>query len=227
MRYLPVVCLCALTFAAILFSPASAQSPALQQGISVQLAPTSNAAAFPAADRQDAWIIVVTADGRLFFGIKPVTAGQLAEEMKITPRRRDANLYIKADARVLFEWVGKALQAALTDDFDSAVLLTDQDEPLAPGKMVPPEGLEVALGSAPAEATVVQMHSSQGTQPTLKVNGAKVPMGSLKSSLEQALRGRTAKIVSLQVEDSLPFAQVANVVDTCHSLGAKIVLATR
>lgn len=227
MKYSLVVCLCALAFAAIVLCSASAQSPALQQGISVQLAPTSNAATFPAADRQDAWIIVVTADGRLFFGIQRVTGEQLLEEMKITPRHRDANLYIKADARAPFEDVGKALQAARTDEFDSAVLLTDQHESSVPGKMIPPKGLEVGLASAPADAIVVQMRGSEAAQSVVNLNGGKVPMRSLQSSLEQALGGRTEKIVSVQVEGPLPFAQVATVVDTCRSIGAKVVLTAQ
>ena len=42
----------------------------LRQGVSVQMARTTNATAYPAADNADAWIVAVTADGRLYFGVK-------------------------------------------------------------------------------------------------------------------------------------------------------------
>src|SRR3979490_24524 len=69
---------------------------AMQKGISVELAPTSNAVPVPDADNQDALIITVTDTGRLYFGIDSVTPESLAERLKDRPSRRK-NLYIKAD----------------------------------------------------------------------------------------------------------------------------------
>lgn len=221
MRYLLVVCLCALTIPIVLTS-ASAQSPALRQGISVQLAPTSNAVAFPAADNEDAWIIAITADGRLFFGVKPVTAEQLTEEMTTTPRRRDANLYVKVDGRAPLSYAEKALHAARADGFDSVVLLTDQHESSAPGKLIPPEGLEVMLGAPTAESTVIHLRSSAQSSPAVRISNQVISMSQLGNALAQVLQGKTEKVVSVQVENLLPFAQVARVIDSCRSLGAKV-----
>ena len=63
-----------------------AQSPALQKGVSVQMAITNNATPMPEADKKDAWIVAVTAPGQLYFGTDAVSAEQLSEEMKAHPR---------------------------------------------------------------------------------------------------------------------------------------------
>ena len=62
------VCLLASTLATAAVLMAVAQSPALQRGVSVQMAATNNAAPMPDADNQYAWIVTVAADGSLYFG---------------------------------------------------------------------------------------------------------------------------------------------------------------
>ncbi len=109
MKRLLEVCLVAAILATNL-PPACAQSPALQKGVSVQMAATSNATPMPAADNDDAWIVTIGADGKLYFGADPVDADGLTNDMKIHPRKRDAKLYIKADARAPFSSVEKVMQ---------------------------------------------------------------------------------------------------------------------
>src|SRR5215469_3505233 len=121
MKYMLSVCLIAFA----LTNAALAQAPVNTEGVGVQMAASNNAVPFPAADQQDAWVITITADGRLFFGVKPVSEASLAEEMKSTPRNRAARIYIKADARAPFRAVGQALHAAHEVFFESAVLLTE------------------------------------------------------------------------------------------------------
>src|SRR5579862_9537887 len=137
----------------------NAQTPVMQQGVSVQMAVTNNAQPAPAADDQDAWVIAVTADGKLFFGVHRETSGGLLEQMKINPRRRDQNVYIKADARSPFGEVKKALQAARVGGFNSPVLLTVQRDAVQPGVLVSPKGLPVLLSPAPSpgKATLLQI----------------------------------------------------------------------
>src|SRR5215472_10099283 len=78
------------------------QTPALRRGVSVQEAVTQHATTMPEADEDDAWVVAVTADGKLYFGADPVTADSLFDVMKARPRKRSAKLYIKADARAPF-----------------------------------------------------------------------------------------------------------------------------
>jgi biopolymer transport protein TolR len=224
MNYLLSVCLVALALGTNVRPHASAQTPAMRRGVSVQMAKTTNASTMPAADSEDAWVVAVTADGHLFFGVKPVTPQKLAEEMKTTPRHRDQSLYIKADARASFGIVERVLNAAKSDRFDAAVLLTNQNETPALGKLIAPKGLEVLLTSAPSGAVVVELDHSAQPRPALKVNNQETAWSDLQNMLNQSLQNRIDRIVEIKAESSLPFAQVAQVIDACSSIKAKIVL---
>jgi biopolymer transport protein ExbD len=224
MNYLLSVCLVASTLATNVTPYASAQSPAMRQGVSVQLATTGSATPMPEADNEDAWIVAVTADGRMYFGTEPVTPASLLDEMKARPRNREQKLYIKADARAGFGFVEKVLNAAKRDQFESAVLLTNQNETPALGKLVVPKGLEVLLTSAPSDAVIVELHNSGQTRPALKVNNQEIAWSDLQTALNQSLQNRRDRIVEIKAEGSLPFAQVAQVIDACGSIKAKVVL---
>ena len=204
-------------------------SPAqqLRQGISVQMAPTTHAVVYPDADNTDAWVVTVTAEGQLYFGVKPVTPDQLAEEMKATPRRRDAKLYIKADTRAPFANVERVLAAGREVGFESPVLLTAQPVASAPGTVMPPNGLEVLAGPPPGTvATVVQLISSGQSLPSLRVNGDEISGSALEGTLRWHFQKGDEKVILLKADEHLPFAQVVQVIDTCRATGAKIVLAT-
>jgi biopolymer transport protein ExbD len=202
------------------------QTPALQKGVSVQMAVTSNAAPMPAADDDDAWVVTVTADGKLYFGVKPVSADGLGEEMRIHPRRREQNLYIKADARAPFASVRKALEIGRASFFEAPVLLTSQPESAAPGTVVPPKGMEVLIGSpSTSESAVVQvLRSSDGT-PTLTVNDERVSWDTLQSTLMASYQNRSEKLVVVKASGQVPFASVARVLDVCRAIGGRAVLA--
>ena len=193
----------------------------------MQMADTNNATPMPEADKQDAWILAVTAPGQIYLGTQAVTADQLVDELKSKPRNRQAKLYIKADARSPYAKVKSALQAAKVLMFDDAVLLTKQPESPALGMMIPPKGLDVLL-SAPGSAETVSLTvSSSGTNaPELKVNGSPVTVGHLQTALNQALNKHTNKMVTVSADPQLSFAQVVHVIDAVRSLGAQVVLPT-
>ena len=135
MKCLLSVCLIALLAAAIMHvveRPADASQKSaqvLQRGVSVTMASASNAQPMPNADDADAWIVTVTADGRLYFGVDAVTPAALRERIIRRPHRRGQKLYIKADARACFASVQKALEAASSAEFESPVLLVNQPSP--------------------------------------------------------------------------------------------------
>jgi biopolymer transport protein ExbD len=200
MSYLRFVCLLAstLTTGAVLI--AVAQSPALQRGISVQMAVTNNAAPMPDADNQDAWIVTVAADGSLYFGIK-------------------------ADDRAPYADVEYVFKSARTAGFDAPVFLTAQPESATPGSIVSPKGLEVFAAAPPnAESVVVQILAGQPS-PTLRVNDADASWAALQNTLRRLLTKQNAKVVAVKAAGSVLFGQVAYVIDAAHSTGAKVVLA--
>ncbi len=227
MKYSILVCLIAVVSAVLVAPRASGQTPPLRQGVSVQLADTSNAVVFREADAADAWIIAVTAEGQLYFGVKPVTPEQLQEEMKATPRRRDAKLYIKADARAPFAALKQALLAAHADFFDSAVLLTQHPQDVSPDSLVPPYGLEVSLGLPSAKSTLVQLGAgaSESKEPELKVNDRQLPWSELQRALAQTMTGQNRRVVIIEADANLPVAQVISAIDFSRSLGAIVAIS--
>jgi biopolymer transport protein ExbD len=228
MNRLRSVSLIALTIAAATITLASAQSPAMQKGISVQLPRTNNATSMPAADNGDAWIIAVTADGSIYFGIDKVTPADLADKMKITPRNRDAKLYIKADARAPYASVERVLEVARIDSFEGVVLLTSHRESVAPGTLVSPKGLEVSLNTpSDVEPVVVQLGGSRQTAqaaPKLTVNNTDIPNNSLESALRESLQNRSDRVVVIKVAGATSFDQVAHIIDACYAAGARVIL---
>ena len=229
MNRLLSVSLIALTLAAGATPKIVAQSPALQKGISVELAATSNAAPMPDADNADAWIVTITENGSVYFGTDPVTPAALADEMKSRPRDREQKLYVKADAGTPYANVERVIAAARDTFFEAPVLLTSQPEASAPGPVTPPEGLEVWVGASPfgSQSIMVQaLDSKQQQSPILKINHQPVSWEALRSTLTQAFQNRSDKVILLNADGQLSFAQVVRVIDTCRSMGAKVVLVT-
>ena len=214
---------------AIVLSAARSNAQQLQQGISVEMPPATNSAPVPEADDENAWIVTVTADGSLYFGINPVTPESLLDDMKKRPRNRAAKLYIKADARAPYAHLEKVLEAARVDFFQSAVLLTSQPEASKGGTLVPPKGLEVLIGSAAptgAVATVVQLQNSGLQSPTLKINNDQIPWSALQTTLKQHFQIGDEKAILVKADGHMPFAPVARAIDICRSTGATVALAT-
>jgi biopolymer transport protein ExbD len=229
MKHLLEVCLVALTLAINVTPSASAQSAAMQWGVSVQLAVTNNATPMPEADDENAWIVTVTADGAIYFRTDPVTPASLADEMKRRPRNRPQKLYVKADVRAPFANVERALEAGREVWFEAAVLLTAQPGTPESGTVVPPNGLEVLIGPrlpTAAVATVVQLLNAEHQGPLLRVNGDEISWPALESTLRQHFQKGDAKLILLKADGRLPFGQVVQAIDTCRSTGAKVVLPT-
>ena len=211
--------------ATVLFAARAGNTQQLQKGISVQMAQTTSAAPMPDADNNDAWIVSITADGTLYFGIDPMTPTELADKMTRTPRRRDQNFYVKADARAPFAAVQTVLTTAHEMGFAAPVLLTSQSESQSPGVMVSPKGLEVEIEPhSNAASIVVQVNAGQPS--TLQVNDQETPAAALPDALKQLLKNRGETPVLVKTHGPVSFAPVAQVIDTIHSLGAKVLIST-
>jgi len=208
--------------AGVVAAPCAAQT--LQKGVSVEMAATSYATPMPAADEANAWIVAVTRDGWLFFGTEKFTPEGLTEAMKERPRNRDQKLHIKADVRAPFADVEKVLQAGRTVWFESPVLLTSQPEQTAPGTIVPPMGLEVAVGTPPEGSIVVQVLDTGEAKPDIRVNGADVNVEVLRNMLGRILQNSKQRSVVVEAGGTLRFGQVAQVIDACRGAGARVTV---
>jgi biopolymer transport protein ExbD len=216
----------ALLLAAVLFAAPTANTQQLKRGVSVQLAVTSNALPMPEADNADAWIVAVTADGSLYFGIDPVSPSDLADTMKARPRRRDQTLYIKADTRAPFADVRNVLTAAHEVGFNAPVLLTSQTEPAPAGTVVAPKGLEVQIGPHSNAATVVVQVNADQPSPTFEVNDQKTPAADLPDTVRRLLQNRSDTPVLVKPHGPVSFTAVVQAIDACRSIGAKVMLST-
>ena len=219
------VCLIAFT-AGTLATSAAAQSPVMQQGISVELAPTRNASPMRDADSQDAFIVAVTANGSVYLGIDPITLRELAEKAQSTPFRRNQAIYVKADARAQSASVLQVLEA--TRGLVPQVVLTGQSESTEPVNIVPPKGFDVLVGAgfpAGTVATFIELLPSVQQRPVIKVNGDEVSWSALESTLRRHFQKGDDKVVLLRADTRLPFAEVVHAMDNCRAAGAKVYLA--
>jgi len=204
-------------------------TPILKKGISVNMPVAHNASLVPDADHEDALVVVVTRDGKLFFGIDPITPAALAQTLKADLSKPSGKkLYLKADARAHYSSVTRALEAANRAGVTAPVLLTTRQVSPRPDRPVALRGLEVRLGpasSAGAHARV-QITGAGAQSPKLKVNDKEVPWDALQSKLGQLVQNGSEKSALLQADGRLPFADIVRVIDTCRGLGIQADLAS-
>ena len=119
----------------------------LQRGVGVQLVVTSNAVSVPNADKQDALVVALTADGSIYLGANRVPTPDLADRVRsILSTRKDKTLYIKADARVPYAGLVEVIDAVQKSGVEGLTFLTAQQDAADQGRMpVSPKGLEMRV----------------------------------------------------------------------------------
>ncbi len=142
-------CLVSLMMGAVsdaVFAQSGVNVP-LQQGVSVQLAVTSNAVAVPNADKQDALVVALTADGSIYLRANRVPTPDLANSVKsILSTRKDKTLYVKADARVPYARLVEIIDAVQKSGVEGLTFLTAQQDAADQGRRpVSPKGLELRV----------------------------------------------------------------------------------
>jgi biopolymer transport protein ExbD len=118
-----------------------------QRGVSVQLAVTSNAVAVPNADKPDALVVAVTADGTIYLRASPVRTPDLADRVtSILSTRQDKTLYVKADARVPYGRLVEVIDAVQKAGVEGLTFLTAQPDAADQGtRPVSPKGLQLRV----------------------------------------------------------------------------------
>ena len=111
------------------------QSPVLQQGVSVQMPVARNATEARAADDQNAVIIAVTSDGKVFTGAEQAQPATLS-------RLKASTVYVKADARVPYQSVLTVLDAL---HGKTVILLSASPKSAAKQGYLPPFGTALTL----------------------------------------------------------------------------------
>jgi biopolymer transport protein ExbD len=104
-------------------------TPMLSKGVSVDLVRTKNPVAMQAADKEDAVLIAITRDGKVFLspGNKQMAAEDLGPKVKdLLANKLDKTVYIKSDSRARYEKVMDVVDNVRTAGVDQIGLLTEQ-----------------------------------------------------------------------------------------------------
>ncbi len=110
--------------------------PVLRPGISVQMAVARHAVEMPAADAEDATVVSITADGKVFVGVKPV-------EPRALSSLPSGTVYLKADARSPYQKIVTVLDALRGRPV--GLLTADTVSAEKGRRIVPPYGIKVTV----------------------------------------------------------------------------------
>jgi biopolymer transport protein TolR len=116
-------------------------TPMLQKGVSVDLAKVNNPEQMPDADKEDALIVAVMKDGKVYFGNDSIALDQLTGKIKERIANRvDKRVYVRADARARYKSVVDVVDNVRSAGVDELGLLTDQKKNATPGAPPTPAG---------------------------------------------------------------------------------------
>ncbi len=109
-------------------------TPMLQKTFSVEMAKAANPRQMADADKEDAAVLAVTRDGKIFLQMAPVAMGDITPKVKdMVSSKLDKTVYIKSDARAKYGDVTKVVDSVRAAGVDSLGLLTEKLERRVPG----------------------------------------------------------------------------------------------
>jgi len=102
-------------------------TPMLQKSRLVELAKTNNPIQMPDADKEDALIVAVQRDGKVFFDTTQVGPEELTQKIRDRIANRvDKRVYVKADARAHYKSVVEVVDNVRSAGVSELGLLTEQ-----------------------------------------------------------------------------------------------------
>ena len=114
-------------------------TPLLGPGVHVNMATANNAVAMPDAQKQDALLVAVTHDGRIYLGTEQVALDHLAGRLKDRLHHsHDNRVFVKADAHVKYGVVVAVVDNIRSADIQDLGLLTERNT-----RMVPPPAADI------------------------------------------------------------------------------------
>ena len=114
-------------------------TPMLQKGVSVDMPQTNNPREMQDADKEDAIVIGITRDSKVYLGSDPIAPADLGPKVRDKLNKKtDKTVYVKADARAKYGIVVDVVDNVRTAGVDNLGLLTDQRKgtPTAPATPV-------------------------------------------------------------------------------------------
>ena len=102
-------------------------TPMLSKGVSVDLVKAKNPIAMANADKEDAVLVAVTRDGKVYLNTTQTTADALPSKVKdMLTNQLDKTVYVKSDSRAKFEKVVEVVDNIRAAGVDNLGLLTEQ-----------------------------------------------------------------------------------------------------
>jgi biopolymer transport protein ExbD/biopolymer transport protein TolR len=118
-------------------------TPMLSKGVSVDMAKTRNPISMQAADKEDAVLVAVTRDGKVFLGSTATRVEELPGKVKdMLTSKLDKTCYLKSDARARYERVVEVIDNLRAAGVDQLGLITEE---------VKQKGAAEAPAAAPAQ----------------------------------------------------------------------------
>jgi len=109
-------------------------TPMLQKGVSVDMAKAENPRQMPDADKEDAVVLAVTRDGKVYLGSDTVRLDKITPEVKDRiSTKLDKTVYVKSDSRAKYGDVVNVIDNVRAAGVDSLGLLTEKLERMGPG----------------------------------------------------------------------------------------------
>jgi biopolymer transport protein ExbD len=112
-------------------------TPMLSKGVTVEMVKTKNPIAMANADKEDAVLVAVTRDGKVWLspGNTMIAPDQLPAKVKdLLTNKIDKTCYIKSDSRARYEKVVDVVDQLRAAGVDQLGLLTEQVDPKAMGQ---------------------------------------------------------------------------------------------
>lgn len=102
-------------------------TPMLSKGITVEMYKSKNPIEMQAADKEDAVLVAISRDGKVFLGTDQTTPDGLPQRVKdLLTNRLDKTVYLRADARSRFEKVVEVVDNLRAAGVDQLGLLTEE-----------------------------------------------------------------------------------------------------
>jgi biopolymer transport protein ExbD len=114
-------------------------TPMLQKGVSVDMAKVNNAEDMQNADKDDAIILAVTRDGKMYLGSKQIQLSEITTAVKDQiANRLDKTVFVRSDARAKYGDVVKAVDEVRSAGVDNLGLLTEKNQQKGAAPPPPP-----------------------------------------------------------------------------------------
>lgn len=104
-------------------------TPMLQKGVSVDMAKAEHSRTMQDADKEDAVVLAVTRDGKMFLGSDPIALPDITPKVKDRiATKLDKTVYVKSDARAKYGDVVAVIDGVRAAGVDALGLLTEKLE---------------------------------------------------------------------------------------------------